>query len=158
MVSQPLPGKRRARGFTLVELMVGVAVAGILAAIAAPSFTGLVANMRGRGAGSDLYAALVRARSEAIKLNQDVTLAPRTAGWQDGWYIADPSNANGNLDVHPAVAGATISGPANVVFMPNGRLRGGGAPQFDVSVAGSSQRRCISLTLSGRPNQTNSGC
>jgi type IV fimbrial biogenesis protein FimT len=157
MVSLPPPGAARARGFTLAELMVGVAVAGILAALAAPSFTSLVANMRGRGAGSDLYAALVRARSEAIKLNKEVTLQPG-ASWQAGWNILNPVDTTVNLDSHAAVAGATITGPTSVVFLPNGRLKGGGTPQFDISVTGSAQRRCISLELSGRPHQTNGGC
>lgn len=159
MVSLPA-APRRARGFTLSELLVGVAVMGVLAAVAAPSFSGLAAGMRGRGAASDLYAALVRVRSEAITLNREVQLVP-TGGannWQGGWTIPDPADASRNLDVHSAVAGATITGPGTLTFMPNGRLKGGGEPQFDISVSGSAQHRCVTVTLAGRPNQTNSGC
>jgi type IV fimbrial biogenesis protein FimT len=150
----------RARGFTLPELMVGVAVMGILGAIAAPSFSTLVGNMRARGTSSDLYAAVVRARSEALKLNAEVKLVPASGSttWQAGWSIQDPADATSKLDDHPAVKGATISGPATLVFQPNGRVKGGGEPAFDIAVSGSTQHRCITIDLGGRPKQTTGGC
>jgi type IV fimbrial biogenesis protein FimT len=156
MVSLPTT-PRRTRGFTLAEVLVGVAVMGVLAAVAAPSFSNLGAGMRGRSAATDLYTALVRARSQAITLNQEVTLAP-TPNWQGGWKMPDPADNSRNLDVHGAIAGATITGPATVTFLPNGRLKGGGEPQFDISVTGSTQHRCVTINLAGRANQTNGGC
>lgn len=148
----------RARGVTLLELLVVVAILGVLSAIAAPAFGGLIAGVRARGASSELYTSLVRARSEAIKRNAEVSLVPGTAGqWQGGWRIPDPANGT-NIETHGAVPNATVSGPDSVVFLANGRIKGGATPSFDISVSGQAQHRCIKLDLGGRPNQTSAGC
>jgi type IV fimbrial biogenesis protein FimT len=156
MVTAATP--QRARGFTLPEVLVALAVVGILTGIAAPSFKSLVAGTRAHGAASDLYASAMRARSEAIKRNKEVNLKPATSGWQDGWTIPDPQNADQNLDVHPAVNGATITGPTNVTFQPNGRVKGWDGTPFDVSVSGNDKHRCVRIGLSGLPSQTEGGC
>lgn len=148
----------RMRGFTLPELMTVLAVMAILGAMAAPAYADWVATMRGRSAGTDLYTALNRARSEAIKRNAEVTLAPGEDGWQAGWNIADPGEAGRLLDDHPAVPGAVIDGPASVVYLPNGRVKGSTLPSFDISIGDSETHRCVSVDLSGRPSQTNSEC
>lgn len=148
----------RARGFTLPEMLAVVAVLAILASVAAPSFTGLIGSQRAKGAASDLFASLLRARSEAVKRNTEITLAPAAGGWQAGWTIAHPTKAGVLLEQHGAVRGATINGPASLAYLPNGRLKGAGAPSFDVSVAGAPQHRCILVDLSGRPYQTAAAC
>jgi len=149
---------RLSRGFTLPELMTVLAVMAVLGALAAPAYGNWVAAMRGRSAGTDLYTALNRARSEAIKRNAEVTLAPKEGGWQAGWQIADPGDGERLLDDHPAVPGAAIDGPDNVVYLPNGRVKGTTLPSFDISVGGSEARRCVAVDLSGRPGQTSSEC
>ena len=153
-----MPRARKAGGFTLPELMTVLVIMGVLAAMAAPAYGNWVAVMRGRSAGTDLYTALNRARSEAIKRNLEVTLAPKAGGWQAGWQIADPGDGDRLLDDHPAVAGAAIEGPASVVYLPNGRVKGASLPSFDISVGGSDARRCVAVDLSGRPGQTSSEC
>lgn len=151
--------RRRAGGFTMPELMAVVAIVAILASVAAPAFSSMIASVRSRSVSSELYATLARARSEAIKRNAEVTLAPATARqWQLGWSIADPANAGRKLDDHPAVVGATVSGPDSVVFLPNGRVRSDTLPAFDIAASGNATRRCIRIDLSGRPNQSTSAC
>ena len=149
MVSRP----QRARGFTLPELMTVLAIMAILGAMAAPAYGNWVAAMRGRSAGTDLYTALNRARSEAIKRNTEVTLAPKTGGWQAGWHIADPGDSDRLLDDHAAVPGAAIDGPTNVVYLPNGRVKGSTLPSFDISVEATPTARLASLTWIAWPRR-----
>lgn len=60
------------RGFTLMELMFTIAVAGILLAVAVPSFTGMIANNRLVSQSTEIVAAMNLARSEAIAKNATV--------------------------------------------------------------------------------------
>lgn len=67
---------RRHRGFTLVELMVGVVVAGILAAVAYPAFTSLIA----RGRRADAIAALTTVMQAQERFRSNRTLYASTLG------------------------------------------------------------------------------
>jgi len=67
---------RHARGFSLVELMVTIAVLAILLAIGIPSFASLIASNRLTSATNELVAALQTARTEAIRRNVRVTVCP----------------------------------------------------------------------------------
>lgn len=159
------PSARRSRprrgvaGFTLVELAVTLVVVAILATIAAPSFTNLIASKRSKSAATALYIALTKARSEAIKRNVNVTIQPTTVGaWQSGWQIAD---ANGNpIDTQTALAGVTISGaPANLTFQSAGRVQGTEAASFQITaINNSSAQSCVTTSLSGRPTTKASSC
>ncbi|HEX5515242.1 MAG TPA: GspH/FimT family pseudopilin, partial [Gammaproteobacteria bacterium] len=62
------------RGFTVVELMIAVAIFAIIVSIGVPSFQSLVANNRLTSVTNQLVGDLHYARSEALKLRQDVTL------------------------------------------------------------------------------------
>jgi type IV fimbrial biogenesis protein FimT len=60
------------RGLTVIELMVVIAVVGVLLALAAPSMRGLIAAQRVRGINTELVTDLQYARSEAARRNVDV--------------------------------------------------------------------------------------
>ncbi len=66
--------KRAPAGFTLLELMVVLAIAGILMAVGVPAMRDFMRNGRITAAANDVMAALHFTRSEAIKRRQPVTL------------------------------------------------------------------------------------
>lgn len=141
----------RAGGFTIIELMVVVAVLAILATLTAPSFSSIIALQRVKTGASDLYIALTIARSEAVKRNANVTITPNVAGWEAGWTITD-ALAN-VLESHGPISGVTIGTvPASIVYQSSGRISGAVAPNLTVtSAAISTTKRCVTSGLSGRP-------
>ncbi|MGH8076523.1 MAG: GspH/FimT family pseudopilin [Lysobacter sp.] len=67
-------------GFTLIELMVTVAVLAVVLAIAFPSFRGLINANRLAAASNEWLATLQIARMEAVRRNQRVVICPSTNG------------------------------------------------------------------------------
>ena len=63
------------RGMTLIELMVALAIAALLAALAAPSVAEYLGNSRLRSAGQVLMAQLMHAQNEAIRRNGTVEVS-----------------------------------------------------------------------------------
>lgn len=70
------------RGFSLVELMVTVAVLAIVLAVGVPSLRTFVENGRIRAAGESWQYGLTLARSEAVRLNLPVAFVVDASGWQ----------------------------------------------------------------------------
>jgi len=86
-------------GFTLVELMVVIAVAAILVGLAVPGLRNLMAANQALGITDSFASALNEARSEAGKLGVPVALTT-TGGlsWGAGWNMFVDTNGNGVLD------------------------------------------------------------
>lgn len=85
--------RRLSGGFTLVELLVVMALIAILAAIGVPSYQNLVASNRISAEINGLVAHLQFARAEAVKRGQDVTVTSSNGNnWEGGWVVADVNN------------------------------------------------------------------
>lgn len=140
----------RARGFTLVEVMVTITILGIITAFALPSLTEFVRDQRVKGATQDVFATLLYARSEAIKRAADVNVNPVTTDWAGGWTVAAGGT---NLKVQSSISGVAISGAASgaLVYRRDGRLSGS-VPIFVVSSPQSTRvtARCVRIDPSGR--------
>jgi type IV fimbrial biogenesis protein FimT len=142
----------------MVELLIVVTVLGILTAIAAPYMGDMVRTQRLRTASFDVFASLMFARSEAVKRDVSVTLAPSGGSWLNGWTVTDASGTV--LKTQSAAQGLSITGPGNVIYTGTGRLSTAVTP-FSLSVTqhtGTTLSRCVTVDLSGRPVSKEAAC
>lgn len=152
------------RGFTIIELVVVVAIAVVLLAVAAPGFRSLMASQRVKTVSYEIVSDLTLARSEALKRGQNVSLAPAAGGWAQGWSVTTtvttPTVAVVQLSQKNFVGtGVTFTqSPGTVTFDLNGRMAGTTTiARFGLS-DGLANKRCISLDPSGRPKRANTEC
>lgn len=163
----------RRSGFTLIELMVTLAIVAILASLAAPQFQRTIANSNLKSTANSFNAAILQARSEAIKNNRS-TYVQNTSGtdFSQGWIVFVDNNANSTfesgtdtlvLSSGPLAGGvASIGALTNKTafrFDSNGYLRtisaAAGTPNGSVGFGLSPNPwgdnvRCIVVALSGR--------
>lgn len=97
----------RCRGFSLIELMITIAVMAVLLAIGLPSFQGSMRSNRVATGTNELTASIALARSEAIRSPGGAALCPSEDGstclpddspWNNGWIVWIDGDGNGLLN------------------------------------------------------------
>ena len=161
------------RGFTLMEMLVVVAIGGILAAVAAPSLVSVIESSRRTIISNQLMEDLVLARRQAIALSTSVALCGSdstqpdtcTAGtdWSNGWYtyigksagLAPASAAAGLVMRSPQAVpsgwkvDAHLSSPGTYVYV-DARSATSKYGHFTIYRSGSATAACVVVNSVGR--------
>ncbi len=174
----PFVGIKRNYGFTMVELLITLAVAGIIAAIALPNFQNFIKDNRLKTRTSEMVSQLQLARSEAAKQKMRVTICTSTNGsactagtdWDKGWIVWTDKNSNAGIDPDSEIlktereskqAVVINAGSDTLDYLPDGTAitPGGGAIQFtfcDDRTAESGRQ--ITIALTGRAESSRFAC
>lgn len=159
---------RTTRGFTLVELLITLAIAGLLAMLGAPAMANLLAHTQDASTEAAITRSLRHARTAAIMDNARVLVCPSNDGqhchhgdeWQHGWIIARDADHDGQPDAktgvmirQPAMRAGTrvitsVGRPA-IVFHPDGNAAGSNA-RFTVCHARDRAGRSVVVSNTGR--------
>lgn len=149
---------RKQGGFSLIELMTVVVVLTLLTLVAAPGLQSLINNQRTRAAAHDLISDLILARSEAVKRNRDVVLAP-VSDWASGWMVKTASTAEMIGRRNPLGGGVQVTrSPALITYDASGRLSGAVATVRFELFDGGQNYRCITIDPSGQPSTQIKAC
>lgn len=166
-------------GFTLLEMMVVIAVLAIVMSIAVPSFQGVARNSRTSSVANELLSALILARSEAVRRGKTVMVCrsdtsavpPSCNGtsWTDGWLVfvgtgagsGDEAVANHIKVGQIKSAGIQIDAPADETgFSANGASTAAGT--FTISPAcvsgDGNKNRILEISPAGRVSITTGDC
>ena len=131
------------KGFTLLELIIVIAILGISMAIAAPGLSTMIANNRISSNASDFASALQLAKAEAVARLNPVIICKKNAAstdcitdgdWSQGWIVFSDDNGNGGIDapgevvllIHEALherisfGGNTAEVDSSITFRPSG--------------------------------------
>jgi len=170
------------RAFTLIELMIGVSILGLLLAIAVPSFNNVIRTNRVAGQANNVVSALVTARSEAVKRgipvsvcaadNSGAACSSTTASdWGKGWIVfTDRASTQGSIETGDVVitSSGAIADSMSLTTSSVGFVRFGrdGAPTnhtiFTItlknSVCQGKEKRSIAVDVTGRVSLTKVDC
>ena len=168
------------RGFTIIELMMALLVLAILVTVAVPSFGSFMSKNRLTSQANNFHAALLYARSEAVKRNRSVFICwsgnPTAAspcgnsgtGWSDGWVMYADEDQDGAFDAsevirsHDGLSGGSalteVASIASLSYTADGRISNTGASFKFCSASNDDQfTREVKFSPLGNPRVTKSG-
>ena len=132
-------------GFTLLEIMIALAIVGIVVVLAVSNFQGMMEKYRVEGETKQMFADLMDARGRAMQRNRAFFVQVNANDYQTYEDTFPAPDGNGALDNDTLVANATVK---HQIFTAN---LGGGNFSFNrngiASVAGTGTIRLSSTTL-----------
>ncbi|MGD9591936.1 MAG: GspH/FimT family pseudopilin [Candidatus Berkiella sp.] len=170
------------RGFTLVELMVTIAVLTVVMLLAIPDFTSMIRNNSIASMNNNLLAALNFARSEAVKravpvsvcATQDANFTACGSNWSLGWMIfVNPTGGTtlSNTSTAPLLKVEKITDQsATITTSPNVGIATYTSTGFPTSNTGNvsftikstgctgDAGRLVTISVTGRPSAVNVSC
>jgi len=162
-------GASGVRGFSLLELMVVLALASVLATLAIPSYQALLQRWALRTEAQALVDDLRHARAQALSRGQSVSICPSVDGrmcaahadWGHGWLIFLDLDANRVIAATElvlrqhrvtstirSISSNSNASLAGLTFAPNGQARGAG--QGLTLLGAGTSRRLVCVSMQGR--------
>lgn len=174
--------RRRAYGFSLIELMVVIAILGIAMGIGVPGLQSLLANQKMKSATFDLVTTAMVARSEAIKWSgassASISIVAPASGFNGGWCVTftsttpcDLSSPNDGViqvvrstqgvgySYLGAPPGTTVIPLAPIIFNRSGRLASGNPVRLQVNDSNAAANsRCVTIDSNGNATVKSGVC
>lgn len=165
----------RQRGFTLLELMVTLAVAAIIVTVGIPGMRQLIQNNRAATSANNLVSAMQMARSEALKRGSNVTVCASSDGatctgtWPQGWIVAtDTATANNAPSIGTVLqvweglsSGSQLtegSGETFVRYFPSGLASGARSFSLQIPDCSGDHGRNVNVSVTGRVSTEATAC
>ncbi len=158
-----------ARGFTFLELMVGIVLLVVILGLGIPSFNGLIQTSAIASSNNGLVSAINIARSEAIKRHSIIEIRPiSAANWNLGWRVWQDRNGNSAIDANEILRTfsaisdrVTLTSTANQLrFSSRGNLLDTNNITFTLTPheCNGEDVRQITIPATGRPALTRENC
>ena len=90
--------KERQFGFTLMELLMALAIVGIVAVFGIPNMTQFLASKRTDSQINEFITTIREARTSAMKRNSAILISPINGDWSLGWQMGMDTNSDGSID------------------------------------------------------------
>ena len=165
----------KAQGFTLVELMIVLAIAAVLMALAAPSFNRIIQENSTRTQASRVVTSMNAARSSAVKNNTPVSVCENSSSIQDqctaspsnslsGWLVFTDINEDQDVDTDDIIVQVYDGLPSSyyvkdftsLTYFPDGTTSLGSDETILICPPDREEKYAwsISITTVGRPTMT----